>query len=261
IWANKATTMVGLMAPFFALLVPMLDTGMAILRRWVTGQPLFVGDQGHIHHRLVRRGLTPRNAVFVLYGVAGVGGILSLLLADLRQRHSFDLVVLLFAALVAVGVQQLRFGEFSELGARLGGRAAAPLEQQRAYCSALANAADHAQVWDALVRLGQALGCDGLEFRAGTARNPQFEDRVSWGAGGSPREEGFRGWSCRIPLGTEGDLGLVTLWRGFEGEFNPVTLWGDGLPARLNTVLSARLRDLRPPPALAAAAPGAALPR
>ncbi|MBN2475602.1 MAG: undecaprenyl/decaprenyl-phosphate alpha-N-acetylglucosaminyl 1-phosphate transferase [Pirellulales bacterium] len=39
------------------LFVPLLDTGLAVLRRALNGQGLMVADRGHVHHRLLDRGV------------------------------------------------------------------------------------------------------------------------------------------------------------------------------------------------------------
>lgn len=222
-WANKATTMVGLLAPFFALLVPMLDTMVALTRRVLTRQPLFAGDVRHIHHRLLRRGLTPRNAILVLYGVAGVGAILALVLADLRQRHSFELVILLFVVLAAVGVQQLGYAEFTEVGRLLRRGALDPrksLQAQAAlqhWSEEIGQAGDYAALWECLRQAGQALDFHGLEFRAGPAGAPLWDRREDLQSNRVlPTEAGFSGWTCRLPLGARGELGLVVFWRSLS---------------------------------------------
>jgi UDP-GlcNAc:undecaprenyl-phosphate GlcNAc-1-phosphate transferase len=66
-----------ILVPIFALAVPLVDTLLAMLRRWLRGVPLSQADGRHIHHRLLALGLTHRHAVIVLYVVAiflaGVG--------------------------------------------------------------------------------------------------------------------------------------------------------------------------------------------
>jgi UDP-GlcNAc:undecaprenyl-phosphate GlcNAc-1-phosphate transferase len=77
--------------------VPVLDTTTAICRRLLTGQHIFHADGEHIHHKLLRLGLSHRRAVLVLYGLqfvlAGLGaGIL------LGQLRLFPLALALGAA-------------------------------------------------------------------------------------------------------------------------------------------------------------------
>lgn len=48
---------------------PILDTTLAIVRRWKNGRPLFVGDRSHFYDQLRDRGLTVRRTALVCYGV------------------------------------------------------------------------------------------------------------------------------------------------------------------------------------------------
>lgn len=63
----------------FAL--PLADTGFAVIRRLAHGQSPFQADKGHFHHRLLALGLSQKQTVLVLYGVAAIGGVVSLWIA------------------------------------------------------------------------------------------------------------------------------------------------------------------------------------
>ncbi len=63
----------------FAL--PLADTGFAVIRRLAHGQSPFQADKGHFHHRLLALGLSQKQTVLVLYGVAAIGGVISLWIA------------------------------------------------------------------------------------------------------------------------------------------------------------------------------------
>ncbi len=65
----KSTTVVSLLFPLVALLIPLLDTGLAVIRRSRRGQHLFAADREHIHHRLLRLGLSHRQAVLLLHAL------------------------------------------------------------------------------------------------------------------------------------------------------------------------------------------------
>ncbi len=65
----KSTTVVSLLFPLVALLIPLLDTGLAVIRRSRRGQHLFDADREHIHHRLLRLGLSHRQAVLLLHAL------------------------------------------------------------------------------------------------------------------------------------------------------------------------------------------------
>src|SRR6185437_8896845 len=73
LWSDKSATLLGMTAPLMAVAIPLFDTALAILRRFLRGQPIWAADRGHIHHRLLDRGLSPKRVVMVLYGVCGIG--------------------------------------------------------------------------------------------------------------------------------------------------------------------------------------------
>jgi UDP-GlcNAc:undecaprenyl-phosphate GlcNAc-1-phosphate transferase len=254
VWANKATTTIGLIAPLFALTVPMLDTAVAIVRRGLTGQPLFAGDQRHIHHRLLRRGLTPRRAVLLLYAVAGAGAAVSLLLADLRQRETYELVILLFVGLAAIGVQQLRYAEFSEVGrllrrGRLDPRKALQAQVAlRHWAQEIGRAQDYEQLWECVRQAGLALEFDGIAFRAGSAEAPLWQRREAPG-GEAAAQRG--GWRMEIPLGEDGRQGRVEFWRGLNPE---QPSFADDVAGILGNALAHRLPRLEGAGARAAGA-------
>ena len=64
----KASAAIAVAVPLLALALPILDVGLAVVRRVVRRRPVFEGDRDHIQHRLVDLGLTPRRAVITLYG-------------------------------------------------------------------------------------------------------------------------------------------------------------------------------------------------
>ncbi|MCJ7652666.1 MAG: undecaprenyl/decaprenyl-phosphate alpha-N-acetylglucosaminyl 1-phosphate transferase, partial [Actinobacteria bacterium] len=63
----KSIAAAALFIPLLALAVPILDTGMAILRRLFKGKPIMHADKEHIHHRLLNMGHSQRQAVLLLY--------------------------------------------------------------------------------------------------------------------------------------------------------------------------------------------------
>jgi len=78
--SEKGTILAALIAPVLALALPIADVTYALLRRGVKGLPIFRPDQGHIHHRLMRAGLSRKKTVLFLYCIslfALVGGLLA----------------------------------------------------------------------------------------------------------------------------------------------------------------------------------------
>src|SRR6185437_13768503 len=98
---------------------PLLDTGIAMLRRWLRGDPLSRADGRHIHHQLRALGLSPRKALGVIYaetaGVALLG--LSVTFAPPAVTVAIAAAggaILLF--ILVYGVRWLEYHEFLEAG-------------------------------------------------------------------------------------------------------------------------------------------------
>lgn len=82
--------------PLVILAVPLYDLASVVLIRLSQGRSPFVGDLQHFSHRLVRRGLSKRAAVLVIWGFTLVTGISGVMLASLEAWQA-----------VLVGVQTL----------------------------------------------------------------------------------------------------------------------------------------------------------
>jgi UDP-GlcNAc:undecaprenyl-phosphate/decaprenyl-phosphate GlcNAc-1-phosphate transferase len=109
LWSQKAATILGMTAPLMALSVPLIDTALSIVRRFLRHQPIFSPDRGHIHHRLLDHGFSPRKAALVLYACCALGATASLL--AMNQQFS-GLVVITFCVIAWIGVQHLGYVEF-----------------------------------------------------------------------------------------------------------------------------------------------------
>jgi UDP-GlcNAc:undecaprenyl-phosphate GlcNAc-1-phosphate transferase len=63
----RQVTLLTFVVPLLALAVPILDTGLSIVRRVRHGAPIFVADRFHMHHRLLAAEGSPRRAVLQFY--------------------------------------------------------------------------------------------------------------------------------------------------------------------------------------------------
>ncbi len=61
----------GLLVPFVVLAVPLYDSASVVWIRLRLGVSPFHGDRRHFSHRLVQRGMSPRNAVLAIYLATG----------------------------------------------------------------------------------------------------------------------------------------------------------------------------------------------
>jgi UDP-GlcNAc:undecaprenyl-phosphate/decaprenyl-phosphate GlcNAc-1-phosphate transferase len=100
--------------PLMSFALPLTDTAVSVVRRFLSGHKLFGADKEHIHHKLLELGLSHRQAVWVLYSVGGSFAVLSLFL--LKPSN----LLLIPAGCVVVmglflGVRKLGYHEFIEL--------------------------------------------------------------------------------------------------------------------------------------------------
>ena len=79
LYGLKNATFISIIIPIFILGVPITDTVYAILRRMLNKKPIFQADKHHLHHRLIQMGLTHRQTVLVIYGIALIFSFISLL--------------------------------------------------------------------------------------------------------------------------------------------------------------------------------------
>jgi len=86
----KIAVTVSLLVPLLALALPVVDTAVAIFRRFRAGKAITEADRGHFHHILVFRfGLNVKQAVLLIWGVCFVLGAAAYWLsrADTAHQH------------------------------------------------------------------------------------------------------------------------------------------------------------------------------
>lgn len=98
--ATKAYTALTMVVSMIALGLPIFDTLFAILRRVVNRKPIGEGDRGHIHHRLIDMGISPKFSVTILYVVSGALGLISILLANKGVLPTIIIIVIIFVFIV-----------------------------------------------------------------------------------------------------------------------------------------------------------------
>lgn len=117
---QKAATTVAVAIPLMAFGLPIMDTLLALLRRFIGRRPLFEGDREHIHHMLLARGWSQRQAVFVLYGVCALFALQAMLFAsDAGVGRITGLGLFVVGVIVLLAVEQLHYHEVDELRARV----------------------------------------------------------------------------------------------------------------------------------------------
>ena len=224
--SEKAPTVVAVAIPVVSFGLPILDTLMAVLRRFLNGKPLFGADDEHIHHKLLQRGLSHRQAVVVLYAVSACFALVSLPL--LSPKSGTIAIVLSVVGLgVFFGLQHLNYHEMDELR-----RVARRTWEQKAIISnnlaihratdELASAETVRDIVRILEKAFQGHDFDGFEFSF-TPELPAFYGappmipplQYAWRREGGDRS---KGWELRLELLSEsGDVsGCFSINRGYS---------------------------------------------
>jgi UDP-GlcNAc:undecaprenyl-phosphate GlcNAc-1-phosphate transferase len=112
--AQKAPTFVAVAIPVVSFGLPILETALSIVRRLISGKPVFTADREHIHHKLLQLGMSHRQVVIVLYAVSALFAMLSLFLLW-PTGSTLGLVLAVVGTGVWLGVQHLNYLEFGEL--------------------------------------------------------------------------------------------------------------------------------------------------
>ena len=69
----KTYTAAVIILPMIVLGLPIFDTIWVMIRRLFkekSFKAMFMADKGHLHHRIVRRGFSVKQAVYILYGIS-----------------------------------------------------------------------------------------------------------------------------------------------------------------------------------------------
>ena len=105
----KTYTAIVLIAPIIVLALPIFDTLFAIVRRIVKGKSIkaiMKPDKGHIHHRLMARGYSQKQAVLIMYGITAILGMFAIILLEsgIWKALSFALLI---CGIVAIGYKDI----------------------------------------------------------------------------------------------------------------------------------------------------------
>jgi len=97
--------------PMVGLGVPLFDTFLSPIRRFIIGSDMFNPDKNHIHHKLVERGLSTKKVVWIIYGISICLCGFSLLLVNLRDEQ-VGLFLIVLAAASVIFLRKLGYFEY-----------------------------------------------------------------------------------------------------------------------------------------------------
>lgn len=227
ITSQKASTILAVAIPVVSFGLPILDTTLVVVRRYLRGQPIFEADRGHIHHRLRDLGHSPRKVALLLYGASAGFAFLSILL--LRPAGSIELIAFLVGGVVLwTAVQRLNLPELTEAKRTL----RRSLSQRRAISANVrireaAEMVSRARSWEDVFDALEHAVAKGEVARAElwvSARNegdykvligPESEgDVCAWIWEATPLASVGELWEVRLPLADRNvaDVGHLSLW-------------------------------------------------
>jgi len=85
------------MASIVVFGLPILDTAVALVRRFINKRPLFVSDRGHIYDQMIDRGIPLKRTVTICYVLAGAYAVVGLAFSiRIRAIHALPVYVAVF---------------------------------------------------------------------------------------------------------------------------------------------------------------------
>ena len=218
--SQKSSTLLAIVVPFVAFGLPLLDTSLTVVRRFLSGRPLFVADRDHIHHRLLQKRLTPQVAVLMLYALAALFSLGSLLIV----QSTGSLVALVAVLAGASGwflISGVQYEELSELNVYV---SRAMQSQRRVLVNQIlirkaSRQLEEAQSlegsWQVLANALEALDFDGVTCQFSGWPNGTVPFLSAWSRSGEKSSNDC--WSVSIPLRAgEKALGELQVWRALN---------------------------------------------
>ena len=206
------------LVPVFAVMVPFLDTGLAIVRRWLRKVPLSGADARHIHHRLLAMGLSSSETVVHLWLLAvlftGFGLLVTLappVFAGLISAAGSAV----FAVVVIYGTNILAYHELSvarDVLVEGPGRIRRVISEQihaMDLCESISRAESITEVNELLDRGAHTFGVSRIMLRSDLR-----DETVPVVLSGDERTDGTAGWRLDFHLSSSARQyhGTLSIW-------------------------------------------------
>lgn len=127
--STKGTATFAILIPVLALGLPIMDTILSMMRRFLRSfqaeeqksstlvtklKSMFVPDRSHIHHRLLAQGMSQRKAVLLLYLVSCSLG-LGAFAVTIFNNFAASIILGVAGTAIIIGVRQLKYKEMAVL--------------------------------------------------------------------------------------------------------------------------------------------------
>ena len=98
----KNITLTSFIIPILILGVPIMDTGFAIIRRYLKGEAIYKPDKEHLHHQLLKMRFSQRATVLIIYFINSLFAAASIvyILKDPKLGKLLYLIILIIVLLI-----------------------------------------------------------------------------------------------------------------------------------------------------------------
>ena len=224
--AQKSHMVVALLIPVIVMGLPIVDTSLAIVRRWLKALPFVYSDRQHIHHKLLELGLSHRAAVLVMYGACVVLAALALLMT---ATHSWQTAaaLLVLGLLMLVVMRTIGRHEYRLLkqraaayvvrrGHRLACRSAGYVAS-----GSMRNAESVDDIWRTFIKAAEKMDLDRADLTLPPAPgdNGAKGSSFRWRNGLNGHEQNDVTWTAEFPLEVDGTrLGKLRVQKLTNGQ-------------------------------------------
>lgn len=98
----KGITAITLLIPIIVLIIPLVDTILAIFRRMKRNVNIFEADKDHIHHKLLEIGFTQKSIALTSYFITFLFGLIALGFSFTSKKVLFVLLILISFILIVI---------------------------------------------------------------------------------------------------------------------------------------------------------------
>jgi UDP-GlcNAc:undecaprenyl-phosphate GlcNAc-1-phosphate transferase len=212
----KAPATVALAAPTALLIIPIFDTVAAIIRRKLTGRSLYSTDRGHLHHCLLRSGLSNRRVLLVVSSLC-VLTVVGVLASMAYKQESLALLSAIAVVLILVVSRLFGFAELQLLVKRFSTLFHSFLVTPAAHevQVRLQGSANWQELWGRLTVVAEQLRLRSVRLDVNA---PAIHEgyHARWESRLSSLEDGL--WRAEIPLSARGHLAGRLEIAGFRDE-------------------------------------------
>lgn len=102
------TVTVTMLLPIMILAVPIMDISYSVLRRVFKKSNPFIADSEHIHHKLIKAGLSQNRTVLIFYLICTAAGSIATIFVGASRLYAVIVIAILFIMLVLAQLSKVK---------------------------------------------------------------------------------------------------------------------------------------------------------